>query len=216
MMGLSVEALRDANQLIDGPERWLNTHGFYEINLIMKLFGSSLKHDDDRKLGMKWVRFILQSIHGQQGILAADLHYAIDYIERWLDPEMAKWIIEKISMNDLLPPNRHGFVHKYRREWSPAYRDNFLPITAYCSTCKGRMKPINAPFCNECRIDLLENAKGSVKITLELIINMLAKKIVEREICQEVVDFIRRNLQAIIEMIIEDRRQRGLNSIIAF
>jgi hypothetical protein len=206
MMGLGVGAVRDANLLIDDPDRWLSEHG------CMELIGL-LKHDDGTKFTMDLVRRVLQNIRGDEGVLAADLHYTVDYIERWLDPEMAKWMIENISMNDLLPPNRYGFIHKYRREWSPTARGNFIPITAYCKICKGKMKPINTPFCSECHTYLLENVKEIMRITPKLITRMLAKKIVQREVCREVVEFVGRNFQTIVEIIIEDRRQRSLTSI---
>jgi len=205
MMGLDISAVKDANLLIDEPDKWLERHGFTEL---IGLF----RHDDDRKFAMDMIRSILQDIYGSQGVLAADLHYTVDYIERWLDPEMAKFMLEKVSMSDLLPSGRYGFVHRYRREWSATYRDNFIPITAYCNICKGKMKPINAPFCGECYAYLPGNVKESTEIT-PTFIRMLVKKIIQREVCLEVVNFVGKNLRTIVEMIVEDRRQRGLSSL---
>ncbi|MEM1556754.1 MAG: hypothetical protein QXW55_06125 [Candidatus Bathyarchaeia archaeon] len=100
---------------------------------------------------MNIVRSLLRDNYGDGGMLAADLHYAVDYIERWLDPELSKWMLIKMQQRGLYPPKRWDFVHRYKRIWYQSAREqNTIPITAYCNMCKGIMRPINSPFCNEC------------------------------------------------------------------
>ena len=109
-MGIDVAALRDANVLIDFPDRWLEEHGLENI--------WGLRHDDDRKFAMDTVRSILEEIHGDMGRLVADLHYVLDYIERWLDPKLSEWMLEMKRRKDSFP--LRGFVHKYKRLWYPS------------------------------------------------------------------------------------------------
>ena len=145
-MGMDRVALRDANLLIDNPDRQLGKHGLENV--------WGLRHDDDRKFAMGIVRSILNDIHGNAGRLAADLHYVLDYIERWLDRKSSAWMLEKIRQRSLFPSRRYGFVHKYKRLWYPSYRENTIPITSYCTICKGVKMPINSPFCSECKANL--------------------------------------------------------------
>jgi len=206
LMGLKESALRDANRLIDMPDEWLSKHGLLEY---VGLIG----HDDDRKYAMNIVRGILKSIYGDEGVLAADLHYVVDYIERLLNPDMAKQIAKMALSSAFFPPGRHGFVHKYRREWRPSPAFGFLPITAYCNMCKGRMRPLNAPpFCNECRARSVNEegveAHKRVLQEREHMLRMLVNKIVEREICKEVADFVYVNFEEIVKMIAEDVEER--------
>ena len=207
LMGLKESALRDANRLIDIPDEWLSEHGLLEY---VGLIG----HDDDRKYAMNIVRGILKSIYGDEGVLAADLHYVVDYIERLLNPDMAKQIAKTLLSSALFSPGRHGFVHPYRREWRPSPAFGFLPIAAYCNMCKGRMRPLNAPpFCNECRARLVDEEeveayRERVLQEREYMLCMLANKIVEREICKEVVDFVGANFEEIAKIIAEDVEER--------
>ncbi|MEM3832499.1 MAG: hypothetical protein QW128_02730 [Thermoprotei archaeon] len=71
LMGINMSALRDANLLIDDPDKWFSERG------LQNLYG--LKHDDDRVFAMNVVRSLLRDIYGDEGMLAADLHYAVDY-----------------------------------------------------------------------------------------------------------------------------------------
>jgi len=119
---------------------------------------------------------------------------------------------EKVFMSDLLPPGRHGFIHKYKRRWSAVYRDNFIPIAAYYNICKGEMNPVNAPFCGGCHVHLLEDVKESARITLTSVIHMFAKKIIQREVYRKIINFVGKNLQIIVKLIIEDGKQYGLSS----
>lgn len=204
-MGLSRVALRDANVLIDMPDVWFRERG------LENTWG--LKHDDDRKFAMIIVRSILADLHGSTGVLSADLHYALDYIERWHDPKQSAWMLEGIRKHNLYPPKRYGFVHRYKRLWYPSYREGTIPITAYCTMCNGVEKPIGSPFCNECHVHLVREERLPSKINFKFFLQMLAKKLEEREIDLKVVEFIGRNLNHIIDMIIEDRENRGLNSV---
>lgn len=205
-MGIDISALRDANLLIDDPDEWFRRHNMQNI------YG--LVHDDDRIFAMNIVRSILRDLHGEAGVLAADLHYVLDYIERLLDPEMSKWMLEKTQHQSLFPSRRWGFVHRYKGIWYPSARDqNTIPITAYCNVCKGVRKPVNSPFCNECKVHTLDKEDISRKALKDSFLQMLAKKIEERKIDIRVVDFVGKNFNYIIMMIIEDRRRRGLNSI---
>jgi len=204
-MGINISALRDANLLIDDPDRWFSERG------LQNLYG--LKHDDDRVFAMNVVRSILMDIHGDEGVLSVDLHYAVDYIERWLDPEL-RWMLIKMQQRDLYPPKRWGFVHRYKRIWYPSARgQNTIPITAYCNICKGIMRPINSPFCDECKMHASEEENISREISFNTFLQAFANKIEEHKIDIRVVNFIGMNFNRIVTMIIEDRIKRGLNSI---
>jgi len=203
-MGINIAALRDANRLIDDPDEWLKEHG------LENTWG--LRHDDDRKFAMDIVRSILERIHGDMGRLAADVHYAVDYIERWLDPELSEWIVEKIQQRDFFPRRRFGFVHKYKRIWYPSYRENTIPITSYCAMCKGVKRPLNSPFCNECKVNLASKKKIPPKIEFRIFLQAFGKKLDQREIDLRVVKFVGKNFNQIVNAIIEDRRARGLPS----
>jgi hypothetical protein len=61
------------------------------------------------------IRGILRSLYGEDCILAADIHYALDYIDTWLDPEKTKNMLENIKNRLLLTRNRYGFVDLIRR-----------------------------------------------------------------------------------------------------
>ena len=203
-MGLDRVALRDANLLIDDPDSWLREHGLENI--------WGLRHDDDRKFAMDVVRSILKDIHGDVGRLAADLHYVLDYIERWLDEKSSAWMLEKMQQRNLFPSKRYGFVHRYKRIWYPSYRENTIPITSYCTICKGVKRPINSPFCSECKANLANITNISPKNKFEIFLQAFAKKIEDREIDSRVVEFVGQNFDQIINAIIEDRRTRGLYS----
>lgn len=98
--------------------------------------------------------------------------------------------------------------------WYPSARDqNTIPITAYCSICKGIRRPINSPFCNECRVseDFSEEKDISRKMSFNTFLQAFAKKLEERKIDMRVVDFTGRNFNSILTMIIKDRIERGLN-----
>jgi len=205
LMGISISALKDANLLIDDPDRWFGERGLQNI------YG--LRHDDDRVFAMNVVRSILRDIYGDEGMLAADLHYAVDYIERWLDPELSRWMLIKMQQRVLYPPKRWGFVHRYKRIWYQSARDqNTIPITAYCNMCKGIMRPINSPFCNECKVHVLEEENISREMSFNIFLQAFSQKIEERKIDIRVVDFIGTNFNRIVTMIIDDRLKRGLNS----
>ncbi|MEM3628768.1 MAG: hypothetical protein QXQ94_10860 [Candidatus Bathyarchaeia archaeon] len=206
LMGINRLALRDANLLIDDPDKWFSERG------LQNHFG--LKHDDDRVFAMDIVRSILKDVYGDVGVFAADLHYAVDYVERWLDPELSRWMLRKMQTTDLYPANRRGFVHKYKGIWYPLARDeNTIPITAYCNICKGVRRPINSTFCNECKMHVSEEEDVSRKMSFDTFLQAFSQKLEERKIDKRVVDFIGTNFNRIVTMIIEDRIKRGLNSI---
>jgi hypothetical protein len=47
--------------------------------------------------------------------LAADLHYALDYIDTLLDPEKVQKMLDVMKNELLYPRNRRGFVDPVRR-----------------------------------------------------------------------------------------------------
>jgi len=201
MLGLRMEAIREANMRIDFPEK------FPEL----ALFG--IKHDDDRLFAMEIIRGTLSSLHGGDGILAADLHYVLDYIDTWLDPEKTKNMLETMKNQLLSPRNRYGFVDPIRRLWSPTFKHGMLPITAYCAKCKGVNKPISSPFCNECYVNMFESQKID-EMPKRFLLLMLHKKMNERKIDPQIKGFVERNLSLFIGWIAEDRKVRGLRSLI--
>lgn len=99
-MGINIAALRDANLLIDDPDEWFLRHNSENVY--------ELRHDDGRKFAMNIVRSILRDAHGNEGVLAADLHYLVDYIERRLSPDLREWMLEKMQQQNLLPPSKVG------------------------------------------------------------------------------------------------------------
>lgn len=118
-----------------------------------------------------------------------------------------------MQQQNLYPPKRRGFVHKYKGIWYSSARDqNTIPITAYCNVCKGIRKPVNSPFCNECKIHSFREEGISLKMSFNTFLQAFGKKIEERKIDKMVIDFIGTNFNRIITMIIEDRIKRGLNS----
>jgi hypothetical protein len=147
MMGLSLDTINTANMKIDFPDRFPG------------LAGLGIKHDDDRKFAMNIIRRELSQEYGDEGVLAADLHYSLDYIDTWLNPSKVKGMREEMLRSDRgYPRNRRGFVDPIRRWWyerPSSHRVLLKPITSYCKMCKGSKKPINAPpFCNECHARL--------------------------------------------------------------
>lgn len=203
LMGIEESIVRSANLLIDDPDRWFSERGLQNV------YG--LRHDDDRKFAMTIVRSILRDLYGDRGILAADLHYCLDYIDHWLDPKLSRWMLRKIKEKDLYPSKRWGFVHRYKRIWYPSFREGAIPITAYCSVCRGINKPINSPFCSECRVSVEE--EDLRELSFDVFLQAFAKKIEEREIDLRVIDFVRNNFNRIVTMIIMDREERGLDFV---
>jgi hypothetical protein len=201
MLGLKREAVWEANMRIDFPEN------FPELRYL------DIKHDDDRLFAMEIIRGILRSLYGRDGVLAADIHYALDYIDTWLDPGKAGTMLKTMKNQFLLPRNRYGFVDPVRRLWSPIFSHGMLPITAYCMKCRGINKPTGSPFCNECRVNMLEVLEVR-DLPREVLLLMLNEKMNERKIDSYIKDFVVANLSLLINKVIEDREGRGYASLL--
>jgi hypothetical protein len=203
MMGLRAEAVDAANRMIDFPE---------EFPYLQQL---GIGHDDDRLFAMDTVRGLLSQSYGYEGVLAADLHYALDYIDTWLDPEKVQKMLDVMKNELLYPRNRRGVVDPVRRWWYESYQSSrwpVLPITAYCIKCRGVNRPINSPFCNECYVGMFE-LKEISEMPKQFLLLMLRKKMDKRELDPQVRDFVEKNLSTLIDRVIEDRRARGLCSL---
>ena len=153
--------------------------------------------------------------HGSYGRLAADLHYALDYIERWLDPGMAERM-EEFGVG--YPEGRTGFVSGFAtyRVWHPnrpsSWRGELLPITSYCPKCNGKNPPINTPeFCRRCKKKEFSELT-SEEVTLKQILTCLTKVWEKRELDHSVIDFVTQNLEDIVVEILRDRSNRRLSS----
>lgn len=208
LLGLDLEAVKMANLIIDFPEENL-PRSLTEIEIFR------IGHDDSRKWAMDVVRRYLFQLYGYDGILAADLHYALDYVERWLDPKKAKKMLEAIEAETLYPFNRRGFADPFRRLWYPSYigaSGRLLPITAYCKKCKGKLKLINSPFCNECQVNILTLPELK-EIPIKFIILMFRKHTEKRELHPKIVSFIEENISVILNKLIKDREERNLQSL---
>jgi hypothetical protein len=103
MMGLKAEAVDAANRMIDFPE---------EFPSLQRL---GIRHDDDRLFAMDAIRGLLSQPYGGEGLLAVDLYYALDYIDRWLDPSGTKGMLDVMKDTLLYPRDRRGFVDPVRR-----------------------------------------------------------------------------------------------------
>ena len=208
LLGLDSEAVKTANRVIDFPEKYL-PQPFREV-------GAEIGHDDSRKWAMDFVRDYLRQLYGHNGVLAADLHYALDYIERWLDPEKARRMLEAMEAELLYPPDRRGVVDPVRRLWYPdsarAGGRRVLPITAYCKVCKGEKKLINSPFCDRCWVTTLRLPELS-EIPMEFLTLMFRRFAEKRELSQDVVRFVEGNMTRIIGKIAKDRKRRGFSSL---
>jgi len=205
LLGLRIEAVKAANGIIDYPDNFPS----------LKQFG--IGHDDDRLWAMGIIRGMLNQLYGYEGVLAADLHYALDYIDTWLDPEKARKMLDEIMKNELLlyPRNRKGFVDPVRRWWyesSQSLQRPIYPIAAYCKKCRGVEKPVNSPFCNECCVN--DFKQGKINETPQwFLLKMLRKKMNERELDPQIRDFVEKNLSTFVNWVVEDRRIRGLSSL---
>jgi hypothetical protein len=203
MMGLRVEAVELANRMIDMPEE------FPELRFM------NIEHDDETTMAMFTIRYALYQLYGEEGMLAADLHYSLGYIDRWLDPEMARRMVELLagSLLSFYPKGRSGFVDPLKRLWWPKWPGyRVVPIIAYCNTCRGVKRPTNSPFCKECHANELR-LKGIDEIPEGLFLLMLKKRMDERKIDQKVREFVEENLTRLIELVTEDRKARGLKSL---
>lgn len=200
MLGFSQDAIATANQMIDFPENYPFLHEL------------GIKHDDDRLWAMDIIRDSIREFYGQEGVWAVDIHYAIDYIDRWLDPNEAKKMLTIMGMQGFYPKNRKGFVDPIRRLWYPSYRQKTLPIASYCMKCKGRNKPINSPFCHECRVNIFELIDVN-DIPSIFLLSMLRKKMEERRIDPYIKDLVEGSLHTLINEVIKDRSLRGLRSL---
>lgn len=205
LLGLDLSAVKLANYIIDFPGEYLRSP-FREMEI---------GHDDGRKWAMDFIRKYLSQFHGPNGVLAADLHYALDYIECWLDPEKVRKMLEAMKAETLYPPERKGFADPDRRLWYSYPASGRLPIIAYCKKCKGKKRLINSPFCDKCQVNLLslEKPEGISLGNVTLMFNRFAE---ERELDQKIRRFIVGNMVLIVDKIVEDRKQRGLNSLKVF
>jgi hypothetical protein len=205
LLGLRIEAVKAANGMIDYPDKFPS----------LKQFG--IRHDDDRLWAMGIIRGMLSQLYGYEGVLAADLHYALDYIDTWLNPKGAKEMLDEIMKNELLlyPRDRKGFVDPVRRLWYESSQSLQRPvylIVAYCKKCKGVDRPINSPFCNECRVSEFKQGKIN-EIPEWFLLEMLRKKMSKRKLDPQIRDFVEKNLSTLINWVIEDRRIRGFSSL---
>jgi hypothetical protein len=200
VMGLRAEAVDAANRMIDFPE---------EFPSLQQL---GIGHDDDRLFAMDAIRGLLSQSYGYEGVLAADLHYALDYIDRWLDPSEVKKMLSTMRDELLYPRGRRGFVDPVRRLWYESSRYGTLPITSYCMKCRGISKPVNSPFCNECYVGMFE-LKEISEMPKQFLSSMLRKKMDERRLDPQVRGFVEKNLPTLIDWVVEDRRARGLCSL---
>jgi len=199
ILGLSEEAVKVANDMIDSPEKYP----------VLRELG--VKHDDDRLFAMNVIRERLSELYGMDGVLAADLHYALDYIDRWLDPNEARRMLNTMGKEMLCPKDRRGFADPKRRVWHPSCRPGTIPITSYCVKCRGKDRLINSPFCGECHAHILE-VPGVSSIPDSLLLSMLRKKMNERKVNPKIADFVKRNVTFLVNKIVEDRNKRGLES----
>lgn len=121
--------------------------------------------------------------------------------------------MKRCSSKTSYPPRRWGFVNKYKRIWYPSFHEQSIPITSYCNRCKGIKRPIGSPFCNECKLPQPREEVNTIqKLSFDIFLHAMGKKIEEREISLEVVKFVSINFNDIVSMIIKDRIKRGLNS----
>jgi predicted secreted protein len=73
-------------------------------------------------------------------------------------------------------------------------------------------KPVNSPFCNECCVDEFKQGKIN-EIPEWFLLEMLRKKMNERELDPQIRDFVEKNLATFVNWVVEDRRIRGLSSL---
>ncbi|MEM2293133.1 MAG: hypothetical protein QXX41_07640 [Nitrososphaerota archaeon] len=199
-MGLNIEAVKTANRVIDFPEKYFPS--------------LSIEHDDGRLWAMDIIRAHLSQLYGYDGVLAADLHYSLDCIDRWLDPEESKRMIKVMGFEMMYPSDRRGVVDPIRRIWHPssAGRVSTLPITAYCVKCEGKKKPINSPFCNGCRVNILELSEIK-EIPVDFFLLVFSKWTKKRRLDPHIEEFIERNLLTVVSEVVRDRDFRGLHSL---
>lgn len=206
-LGINPEALQEANKIIDFPQEY-----FALIH--------DIKHNDKSWYGLALITQELVARFGMHGRLAVDLHYALDYIDGLLDPQISKKILAFRETLRRTPNNIYGTVSFTGSGWmwspSGVFGKPAMPISAYCQKCRGKKPPINEPdFCKECelrRVDetLIETPR---EITLEEVAAKFTAFCAKLEISHTVFNFIIENLKEIVEEILQDREERGLPSL---
>mgnify|MGYP000592537390 CR=1 FL=1 len=78
--------------------------------------------------------------------------------------------------------------------------------------CKGVRRPLNSPFCDECKANMASKESISPKDEFRIFLQAFEEKLNQREIDLRVVEFVGKNFNQIVNAIIKDRKERGLSS----
>ena len=170
-MMLPREAVNDANELIDEPDKWFGKRSWTN--------SLGIGHDDSRKFAMDVVRNLLRDLRGEAGIWAADLHYVLDWLEGWL--------IGRLVTTPRLMQQQYkcAFCAFRSKHWTKT-ATHVMKMHGRVSDFRTYILKEPSPFTSSKRINLIDG---------------LEKMLERREISQHVIIFVVDNLLHIIDVL---------------